>query len=255
MNELLRRSQLFAKRHGSTILTCVGGAGVVATAVLAVKATPKAMRLIDEAEKEKGEELTKLEKVKVAGPAYIPAVVSGVATITCIVGANVLNKRQQATIASAYALLDSSYKEYKDKVKELYGEEADLRVREELAKDKYDDMDVIESPEENETRLFYDEFSQRYFESTIEKVQQAEYQINRDLSMRDYATVNEFYDYLGIPHIDCGDEIGWSSGMNFDYYWQSWIDFGHHKTIVGEDLECIILTMFGEPTLGWDDYA
>ena len=103
-------------------------------------------------------------------------------------------------------------------------------------------------------KLFYDDFSGRIFESTIEKVQEAEYNLNRDLSMQGYATLNQFYDYLGLVPIDGGDDLGWSSGMNFDYYWQEWIDFGHHKTTMGDDLECSMITMFSEPTLGWDDY-
>ena len=103
-------------------------------------------------------------------------------------------------------------------------------------------------------KLFYDDFSGRYFESTIEKVHAAEYNINRDLSMRDYATLNEFYDYLGLIPIDGGNDLGWSTGMNFDHYWQSWIDFGHHKTIMDDGLEVIIITMFNEPMLGWYEY-
>lgn len=254
MNKLLSQSQLFFKRNGATVLTCVGGVGVIATSVLAVKATPKAMKRLDQAKEEKGEDLTKLEVVKVAAPAYIPAAIVGASTIACIFGANVLNKRQQASMASAYALLDQSYKEYKGKVQELFGEDANEKINEAIAKDKYDKEKVIESDDPGD-RLFYDSFSGRYFESTIDKVQQAEYQINRDLSMRDWATVNEFYDYLGLEGIPGGDELGWSTGMNFDYYWQSWIDFGHQKVPMPEGLECIIITMFSEPCLGWDEYS
>lgn len=92
-------------RHTSTVLTCLGGIGVVATSIMAIKATPKALELIEEAKKEKGEELSKWETVKVAAPKYIPAMMTGVATIACIFGANVLNKRQQASLISAYASL------------------------------------------------------------------------------------------------------------------------------------------------------
>jgi hypothetical protein len=42
--------------------------------------------------------------------------------------------------------------------------------------------------------------------------------------------------------------------MNHDHYWQSWIDFGHHKTIMDDGLEVIIVTMFSEPMLGWYEY-
>lgn len=251
MNNLLAKSKFFLKRNDSTILTCIGAIGVVVTSILAVKATPKAIERIEQAEEEKGEKLTKMEVVKVAGPAYIPAVASGASTIACIFGANVLNKRSQAALVSAYALLDNAYKDYREKVQELYGEEADTEVKEQIAKDNYDEIHV---DDEDGKKLFYDDFSKRYFRSTIEKVQQAEYWINRDLSLRDYATVNEFYDYLGIPHIDGGDKLGWSSGSNFDYYWQSWIDFAHNKVALEDGIECIILTMFGEPTVGWEDY-
>lgn len=251
MNNLLNHSKLFLKRNASTILTSIGGVGVVATSIMAVKATPKALTLLEKAKEEKGEELTKLETVRVAGPVYIPSIALGVSTLACIFGANVLNKRNQAALMSAYALLDNSYKDYKKKVEELYGEGANMQVKEEIAKDKYEETDI--SVDENK-QLFYDDFSGRYFESTIEKVQHAEYQINRDLSMRDWATVNEFYEYLDIPKIESGDTLGWSTGMNFDYYWQTWIDFGHHKVTMDDGLECTIITLFEEPSTGWEDY-
>ena len=251
MNKLVRHTKLFLSRNGSTILTCMGGVGLVATAVLTAKATPKAMTRVQTAREEKGEELTKVETVIAAAPAYIPPVITGVATLACIFGANMFNKRQQASLVSAYALLDNSYKEYKKKVGDLYGEDANNNVKAEIAKDKYAESQVEPS---DGMKLFYDDFSGRLFESTIEKVKDAEYNLNRDLSMRGYATLNEFYDYLGLVPIDGGDDLGWSSGMNFDYYWQEWIDFSHHKTTMGDDLECIIITMFAEPTLGWEEY-
>lgn len=251
MKKLVHRTKLFVGRNGSTILTCFAGVGLVATAVLTAQATPKAMTRIENAKEEKGEELTKLQTVVAAAPAYIPPILTGVATIACMFGANALNKRQQASLMSAYALLDNSYKEYKKKVGTLYGEDANENVQSEIAKDKYEDCDI--APEDG-MKLFYDDFSGRYFESTMEKVLKAEYNLNRDLNMRCYATLNEFYDYLDLPPIDGGDELGWSSDMNAEYYWQSWIDFGHPKTIMDDGLEVIHIAMFGEPTLDWEDY-
>ena len=115
--------RLFAKRNASTVLTCLGGVGVVATTVLAVKATPKALQLIEEEKQKKGEELPKWEVVKTTGPKYIPTVLMGVSTLAFIFGSNILSKRKQASLISAYALLDESYKKYRRKVIELYGEE------------------------------------------------------------------------------------------------------------------------------------
>ena len=152
----------------STILTCLGAVGVVATTIVTAKSTPKAIILLEQAEREKGESLTKLEKVKVAGPAYIPSIVLGLSTVACIVGANILNEKTQASLASAYALLDSSYREYRKKVDELYGENADDQVKVELAKDSYEERPAMIIPEGE--HLFYDFTTLGYFTSTIDKV-------------------------------------------------------------------------------------
>ena len=251
MNNLLLQSRVFFKRNASIILTCIGGVGVITTSVMAVKATPKALLLLEEAKQEKGEELTKIEAVKVAGPVYIPSMVMGVSTIACIFGANILNKRKQESLASAYALLNQSYKEYKDKISELYGDEAGDQVKQEIAKDKYEDADILVSQDKE---LFYDEFSRRYFESTLYDVQAAEYQLNRALVMRDYVYLNEFYDWLNIAPIDGGDELGWSRGSNMTLYWQEWVDFTHSKVELEDGMECHIITMLSEPILDFEEF-
>lgn len=154
------------KNSSPTILTCIGAIGVVTTAVMAVKATPKALKVIEQAKEEKGDELTKLEVVNVAGPLYIPTALAGVSTIACIFGANVLNKRSQAALMSAYALLDNSYKEYIKKADELYGNEADYHIKEELAKENYVEGMVIPKEEE----LFFDFQTLQYFRAPMDEV-------------------------------------------------------------------------------------
>lgn len=243
MNKLLNASKMFVKKNGSTILTCVGSAGVVATSIMAIKATPKAMMLLDDARKEKGDNLTKFEKVMVAGPAYIPAVVVGVSTIACIFGANALNKRQQAALMSAYALLDSTYKEYQSKVVDLYSEEADSRIKKEIAKDKYlGDNKLVDND-----ALFYDEFSGRYFESTNAKVLKAEYETNKKISDHGGACLNDFYHALGLEPTRYGDRLGWSVN-------DLSLDFRHEKFILDDGLEGCIITFAQEPILGFEDY-
>lgn len=248
MKGLVRSSQLYLKRNGATILTVVGGVGVVTTTVLGIKATPKALALIDSAKKKKGEKLTKLEKIQAAAPVYIPTVVSGAATLACIFGANVLNKRKQASLISAYALLDNSYKEYKNKVTELYGEEANNEVQEEIAKETYEKI----KPEFEET-LVYDAFSGNYISTTLVKLAKAEYELNRNIQMRGWSDLNEFYDLLGFEGIDGGDELGWSEGGNFARYWQGWVDFNHKRATMDDGTEYIILTMFQEPYMCYED--
>ncbi len=97
-------TKVFFHKNSPFILTCLGAAGMIGTTVLAVKATPKAMLLLEDAKKEKGEELTKAEVIITAGPAYIPSAVMGVSAIICVFGANALNKKQSASLTSAYTL-------------------------------------------------------------------------------------------------------------------------------------------------------
>lgn len=255
MKGLLAKSQLFAKRHGSTILTVMGGVGVIVTTVTAVKATPKAVRLLEEAKEEKGEELTKIEKVKTVGSIYIPTIVMGMGTITCIFGANVLNKRTQAALVSAYALVDNSYKEYKQKLKELYGEEAHEEIVNAIAVEKAREVGITasnlctntcltDSDSCGEPVLFYDEWSNRYFESTIEQVIVAEYHTNRNFTLRGYLFLNEFYSFLGLDETDYGTKVGWC--VEDDLFW---IDFHHHKATMDDGLECYIIeTPWGPST-------
>ena len=243
---LLQGSMLFLKKNASTILTCIGSAGVIATSVMAVKATPKALALLENAETEKREKLTKIEKIKVVGPAYIPSVLIGASTIACIFGANILNQRQQTALMSAYALLNNSYKDYKKKTKELYDNDVENTVRNEITKDKYNENP---SPVENDMQLFYDEFSQRYFESTTENVIHAEHEVNRMLTIEHSIYLNDFYVLLGIDRVDYGDYLGWSMDKMVEIQQNSWIDFHHQKVIMEDGLECTIISMYTEPIL------
>lgn len=251
MNSLLSKSQRFLKQNSATILTCVGAVGVVATAVTAVRATPKALALLETAKEEKGEELTTLETVKIAGPAYIPSVVLGVSTLACIFGANVLNQRGQASLMSAYALADSAYKDYRKKVDELYGEEAGAQVRAEIAKAKYGEDPIVL---QGDDRLYYDFYSGRYFEATPSFVKNAEYELNRKLMMDDGAYLNEWYYLLDLEPLEHGLDFGWSTSANSDMYWQSWVDFHHEKVLMDDGLECVIISFLQEPYPNFEDY-
>lgn len=236
-----------------TILSIVSVAGVAATTVLAVKATPKAMKLIKEREDKKDDILTKREVVKTTWKCYIPSAAVFVGTTACIIGANILNKRSQASIAAAYALVSSSYNKYKGKVVELYGKEAHNKIISSIAAEKSDpplisamgifsDGSTLEFGDNDEEVTFYDVFSQRYFTSTVNKVLQAEYHLNRNFVLRGGAELNEFYDFLGIKPIDGGDSIGWSCGENM-----YWIDFNHRKVTLDDGLEVRFIEMIFEP--------
>lgn len=261
MNGLVQYTQRFCKKNASTILTCLGGVGVVATAVTAAKATPKALKVLDEAKKEKGEELTKMEKFKMAAPAYIPATLIGVGTLTCVFGANVISKREQAALVSAYTLLDSSYKKYKQKLKELYGEETHNKIVDAIAVEKVDrdwgvsgsyfgqSCDLANEEACGDQVLFYEENSGRYFESTIEQVLSVAYHINRNYALRGYCYLNEYFEFLGLETTDYGSVMGWAPTDEGEY----WIEVNTRKTVLDDGLEVYILETPFEPTYEpWD---
>lgn len=251
MKKQLRKVERVIKRNAPIILSTVGAVGVVSTAVMTAKATPKALLLLQQAKEEKNEELLLSEKVMVVAPAYIPATLVGVATIACIFGAHVLNKKQQAALISAYTLLNTSYREYKEKVKEVYGENGEKEIRTELAKDKAKEQNVED--QDDGKNLFYDEYSQRYFRATNEAILRSEYEINKQVSTNWGSSINEWYDMVGLERLDAGDEIGWSSAQLYDMYWNDWVEFWHEKVELEDGMVCYIVH-YTEPVPDFENY-
>ena len=259
IQKVRHKSGLYFRKYSPVALSCVASVGVVATAAVAVKATPRAVELIrtDSRLNHDGDPYayTQKEAIASAWKCYIPAVAFGISTIACIMGANALNRRQQAALTSAYALLNNSYKEYKDKLKELYGEEAHQRIMKELAVEKakkvpitanacfsrhtlgFDDLDEKEC-------LFYDAIGDRYFTSTTTCVLEAEYHFNRNFCLGWIPSLNDFYEFLGLEKTEYGDTVGWTNS-NGDYYW---IDFFHIHTDIDGTMDCWVIDAEQTPT-------
>lgn len=244
-----------------TIMTmCVSMAGVVATAVLTAKATPKAEKLLKEL-KDENPEPTTLETVKKVAPAYIPAAVSGTLTIACIAATTILNRKSQASLASAYALLNHNYQRYRDHVKKIFGEDADQKVVDSIVKEECKSkplysttgwgVDTLDFNVQEEKRLFYDSYSERYFESTIGRVLQAEYHLNRNFALGGNVSVNMFYDFLGLEPVKDGDVNRWDVDGGI-----MWVDFNHRTVMLEEDgnLECNVIDFVFTPWPGDEDY-
>ena len=232
LKNVLNKSCYYLKKNTSNILTVASIVGVIGTTVTAVKATPKALQRIQDEEDILDRPLTKLEVVKTASPAYIPSALFGLCTASCILGMNIHNKYTQASLSSAYGLIDKSFKEYRSKVTELYGDDADNKIRNSIAKDKrkkYNDEYRY-----GDQLLFYDEYSGRFFRRTMDEVRQAEYLLNKCFAMRGEVVLNEFYSYLGISPIDGGDKVGWSQYAGSMWYNYKWIDF-EHILVTAED--------------------
>lgn len=245
------------RRSSPTILTALGTVGVVGTAVLSVRATPKAMALIKAKKDElEADTLTPVELIETAWKCYIPSALAGVSTIACIIGIGVLDRRNQAALASAYAMVNESYKQYRQAAKKVYGSDADDKIHAEMAKDAmiadcgwgcqtYNmDMDA-----ESERILCYDMLSQRYFNTTMAAVINAQYHINRNLQLRGYCTLNEYYEFLGINGVDLGDEMGWDMQSIYEGG-EMWLDFNNRKTTLEDGLECVIISGYEPQQFG-----
>lgn len=262
MKGLLSKTKSFLKRSSPTILTYFSVAGVVGTTVLAVKATPKAVELIknDSRQNHNGDPYayTKLEAVQSCWQCYIPASLVGLSTIACIFGANVLSKRNQTSLVSAYALLNQSYQQYRNAAKAVYGEDADEKIKIEAAKKVYVSADgyYIYDPEsESEEILFYDTFCKRYFTSTMSSVINAQYHVNRNFALRGWSDINELYDFLGLEKYRGGDLIGWSADEMSESGLIPWIEFENRLVKMDDGLECYLISTLYEPiVLNPDDY-
>lgn len=234
------------------ILIAFGIAGIITTTVLAVKATPKAMGKIKEAEKNKKEEfdrdhgyseldtmfkLTKSEVIKATWKCYIPAAISGAASIACIVGANTVHSKRNAAIATAYKLSEKALTEYKEATIEEVGEEKAKAIKNRVAQKQLDNNPVNDSQiiiTGNGKQLCYDGVSGRYFESSIQEIETAVNKINRSLNYDMYVSLSEFYDELDLEHTDISDELGW----NLD---DGLVEISYGTMIAKDNRPCITL--------------
>lgn len=238
------KGQIFLKKYSSTILTVIGATGVIATSVLTAKATIKAVKLVESAEKEKESKLTAVEVVKAAWKPYIPAVITGISTITCIFGSNYLNKKTQASLISAYSILNTSYNEYRKKVREEYPEGSRLIER-----------DVIESTIKNDINeeddgkeLFFDYQTMQYFRSTYEDVIQSEHLFNQNYITSGFAYLNDYCDIFGIPRVEYGYEMAWTADAGNSHCGYPEIIFTYEKVNMPGGMECWLMSTNEDPS-------
>ena len=207
------------KRALPTILTIFGSVGVVGTAVL----TAQAMHEIDE--NDGGD-------IKKGWKKFWKAGLMGAATIGCITGSNFLNKKTQASIASGAMLLAEPFRQYQQKVREKFGEEAHEEIMEEIAMERAKDDVYVYSAGilssnsvafeglSEPTQQFCDLWSKDCFECRPTQVLQAMYHANRNFTLGGYEMYNQYREFCGLQPRDDQDDFMWA--LNDDMYW---IDF------------------------------
>ena len=210
----------FIRQNESSILAISGAIGMVVSVGLAIRNTAKYKDIIHSKDNKK---IDTIERLKVAVPLYFPIVLLTGGSLACIIGATVVNAKHQRSMTAAYILLENSFKQYRDKVVELYGSDAPRKVETEIANDKFEEKKPQMKNSEND--LFYDEYRDEFFESTLDYVREAMYHVNRNFILRGYSTLNEVYDFLNLSHTEQGDILGWSTDYGWCYYGYSWIDY------------------------------
>lgn len=223
-----------ANRHSPEILTGLGIAGFVTAIVLAVKATPKAEDLIVQAEDEKEDTLTPMETVKAAWKPYVPAAISAVGGVVCVIGAAKINHRRNTELATAYAISQAMVKRYQEKTAEIAGEEKakeiDNAVKKETAKSPMVKEAVSKLPPSNIAGVhpFWDPLSNTAFYASIPMLERAEVALNKRMynGLEAYVTVDDLYDELNdqgvyppLKHTALSNTHGWTpdnGGVEFD---------------------------------------
>lgn len=248
----MTNAQFLLKKYSPVILTGISMVGVVSTMVLGIQATPKALKLINEAEKLKGSKLTKKEVIKTAWKPYVPTAISCITTLSTILSLHILNTKTQNALTTAYATLNNLHQEYVTKTKELYGEDADQKIKNAILND-YPSM-IKDFHEDGQ--LFFDYQSLRFFESSIEDVLKAEDDLNAEFAANGVATMNDFYQLLGLDTLSYGDEIGWyDNGTYFEIKFENQLcpmDVGDERE---DKINVFIINAITEPNVCFDNYG
>lgn len=249
----------WAKKNAPTILTILGGIGFVTTVGLTIRATVKSVEKVKNIENDIADglhddgdavvcqELTKLEVVEACWTEYIPTAAVGIASLICIFGANALNQKQQAALASAYSALLSSYEGYRSQVRSICGEKTDEMIMKAIEQEKKDKED--NRPPWDEFQIFYlDCYSKgKFFERTMQQIMDAEYNANRWFILNGQLTLNEFLRILDLEPVEEGDEIGWDDYIGETLYGYRWIDFCHRHYQTDDGLDVCAIDLPFEP--------
>ena len=261
-----KKVELKAIKHSPEILAGVGVVGVVGSLVMACKATTKLSDILEESK----EQLDKIKEVA-ADPAYeekysqddakkdttityvqtgvkvvklyAPSVILCASSLGCLLASNNILKKRNAALSAAYMTVDKSFKEYRKRVADRFGEEVEKEIRynikaEEITKVDEDGNEVTETVkvmDGTDDPNSYSDYARFFDESCAAWQNDAEYNLTFLKAQQQYANdllkakgrlfLNEVYRMLGIDETKAGQVVGWvynpdnPTGDNF-------VDFG-----------------------------
>lgn len=245
ISDWAKKASKFTADHSPAILTAVAVTGSVMTAYLTGKAAFEASNIIALRENDEQVSMTTEEKVKFAWRLFIPAAGSGVMTVVCIIAANRIGTRRAAAMASAYMISEKAFETYKDKVVEKIGSNKEREIRDEIAQDLVCDHPVANNEVViiNGDVLFLDAYSGRYFRSDMETVKHAQNAVNHMINSDFYASLTDFYNYVGLPSTSVSNEVGWNTDRLLE------IEFS--TALADNKQPCIVITFSVIPRPGY----
>lgn len=235
-----------AVKKSPELLIAVGIAGFITTAVLAVKATPKAEQDICKAEEEKGESLTKIEKLKITYKRYIPAAIAATVSTVCVLASGKISAERNAELATAAAIAQATIRSYDDKIAEAVGEEKAAEVKQEVRKE-VEQSPAIEKQVEKAVKEaskcqksdekmlpFIDGLSGRAFCASQSMIDKAVVIMNERLYNDDeiYVSVDDWYDALNdqgikptLTYTQLSGRLGWTADTKVMVDKSTWGDW------------------------------
>lgn len=247
IHSAVKATKGFISKHSPEILTGIGLASMVTSTILAVKATPKAVELIQTEEYERKERLKPKDAVKIAWKEYIPAASFGLGGLVCIISGCRIGTKRGAALATAYAVSERTLRTYRDKVVETIGEKKEKEIRQKIAQDNIEKNPPIESKviiTQKGNTLIKDEYSGRYFRSDLDTIRKASNELNREMLHSNYISLNQWYSAIGLEMIKDGHRLGWNIDKGLIE-----LDFG--TCLVGDE-PCISMEYSRPPEPGFD---
>jgi Family of unknown function (DUF6353) len=243
LKPVFKTAQRFMSNNSPAILTGLGVAGAVTTAVLTGKAAFRAAGYIHDEKTALDQQIldgepfspmTIRDAVELVWKEFIPPAIVMLVTATAIISANHVSSKRAAALAAAFKISEELANDYRQKVVDSMGKNAEEKMRAELVKERMEKApgrEVIIVSGKN--AMFFDEFSGRFFESSMEKVTAAVNQINYQITHSYAASLTDFYDYLDLPKSDMSDEFGWNVNELLEIY--------HTAVLMNDDTPAIAI--------------
>ena len=184
------------------------------------------------------------EKVKVAGPVYLPAIGMLLLSSGSIIGGCVIGDRKLAAATALYSVTDAALRKTEAKLVEVLGDDKAQEVHKAVADDilKSDPVKVKEVALTGKGDvLFYEPLSGRYFRSSLDAVKNANVDFKAYVIKEIWGSANNWYDFLGIEKAKFGNYFGWNVDHNLNAY------FSEGHTTDGE--LCWVIRHINEPIL------